>query len=89
MDEKLIKPMKRDVRYAAINGCPPPSDKYRAVIQRLRDDAVRRYRVHFDGSHSIPQKGEGTGERVCQAGGRCPVFFGLMPEGREIGGWSI
>jgi len=51
MDENLIQTMKRDVRYAAVNGCPPPSDKYRAVIQRLRDVTGRRRHIWPDGRH--------------------------------------
>jgi hypothetical protein len=51
MDQNLIQQMKQDIRYAAVNGCPPPSDKFRAAIQRLRDVTGRRCHIYPDGRH--------------------------------------
>ena len=51
MDRRLLEKMKQDTRFAAINGCPPPADKFHAVIQSLGDVTGDRCHVYPDGRH--------------------------------------
>jgi len=51
MDKQLLEKMKQDIRFAAINGCPPPSEKYHAVIQSLDHVTGGQCHVRNDGRH--------------------------------------
>ncbi len=51
MDKQLLEKMKQDIRFAAINGCPPPSEKYHAVIQSLAHVTGGQYHLENDGRH--------------------------------------
>lgn len=64
MDKELIEKMKQDVRYAAVNGCPPPSDKYHGVIQKLRD--VTGGKCHADYNCRIHQHDYRSHATLCE-----------------------